>query len=175
MTFTNCSPYILCLNTLEFKFFFKFKNRVKQLLIANYLFIFAEFIFVTDFWSYGYCEIISNVFRLILWFQQPFIFLYGRSFSNMFLLPHIFKFAVWKRIIIFHNLYNPVTDFKAALQTRFSFKIVAYVWDEIFTTVKNRVTVCWGLVLKLVWWILVSDFTFITKKPDKHKIFGQII
>jgi len=49
-------------------------------LITNNLFIVAEFVFATDFWRYGFCEIIPNVFWLILWFQQPLIFLYGRSF-----------------------------------------------------------------------------------------------
>jgi hypothetical protein len=79
LRFTNCSPYIFCLNTLEVKFFV-FKRCVKQLLKTNNLFIVPEFVFATDFWRYGYCEFIFNVFWLILWFQQSLIFLYGRGF-----------------------------------------------------------------------------------------------
>jgi hypothetical protein len=79
MRFTNFSPCILCLNTLDFKFFV-FKHFVKQLLVANNMFIVAEFVFATDFLRYGYCETISNVFWLILRFHQPLIFLYGKGF-----------------------------------------------------------------------------------------------
>lgn len=80
MKFTNCSPYILSLNVLEVKFSV-FNHCVKQLLLANNLFIVTEFIFVTDFLRYRCCEFIYNVFRLILWFQQSLIFLYGKVFK----------------------------------------------------------------------------------------------